>query len=355
MSTKKLLFLMAVIVIAGEMARADDSNSVTQAWQALTNFSLPSAPADWATNPPTQAQLGKLDDAEEMASSAEADKARQFYLKFPNDDRSAEARLVEVEALQSAVHFGATNRLDALDMREDSLINDTNVSESVHYELRLDQVGRQLKAADESGADINAAAEAAGRELVKEFPAGPAGYQLLVDQAATGDLLTMHDLAEVMANSGGPKELTDFGTSLLNQINVIGKPLPVQFQAADGREIDVTTLSNKVVLVDFWASWCPPCVASIPGLVKLYGQYHTNGLEIVGINFDDDTNAALKCIAQNGVTWPQYFGGYGADNSYGRTYGQVLPFVWLADKKGIVQDIHGRADTEAKIKKLLAQ
>ncbi len=337
------------------MSRAADSNSAAQTWQALTNFSLPTPPAEWATNPPTQAQLGKFDDAEEAAASAEADKARQFYLVFPNDANAAAARLAEVEALQAAVHFGATNRLDALDLREDSLVNDTNVSESMRYELRLDQVGRQLKAAEDSGADLNAAAEAAGRELVKEFPDGPAGYQLLVDQAASGDLLTMHDLAKVMADSGGPKELTDFGTCFLNQINAVGKPLPVQFQAADGREINATTLSNKVVLVDFWASWCPPCVASIPGLVKLYAQYHTNGLEIVGINFDDDTNAARNCIEKNDVTWPQYFGGYGADNSYGRTYGQVLPYVWLADKKGIVQDIHGRIDTEAKIKKLLAQ
>lgn len=336
-------------------ARATDSNSVAQAWETLTNFSLPTPPMDWDTNPPTQEQLGKFDDAEAAAAATEADQARQFYLNFPGDTNTASARLLEVEALQAAVHYGATNRLDALDAREETLIEDTNIPEEDRYELRLDQVGREIKAADDSGGDVNAAEESAGRELVKEFPDGPAGYQLLTDQAMSGDLLKMHDLATVMADSGGPKELTDYGTSLLNQLNVVGKPLPIHFKAEDGSEIDSTTLSNKVVLVDFWASWCAPCVASIPGLVKLYGEYHAKGLEIVGINFDDDTNAAQKCIDENHMQWPQEFGGYGADNYYGRIYGETIPYVWLVDKKGIVQDIHGRVDTEAKIEKLLAR
>jgi peroxiredoxin len=55
------------------------------------------------------------------------------------------------------------------------------------------------------------------------------------------------------------------------------------------------------------------------------------------------------------MPWPQYFGGYGADNKYGREYGTVLPYVWLVDKKGIVRDIHGLVDLEAKVAKLMAE
>lgn len=354
MNSGRLFISTVALVLFAGIARAADTNSFT-AWQSLTNFTMPSPPMEWSTNPPTQAQLGKFDDEEEAVASSEADKAQQFYVSFPNDLNATNARLLEVEALQAAVHFGATNRTDVLETREQSIIQDTNFTESIRYDLRLDQIGRELKAADNSDANMIAAQEVAGRELVKEFPDGPAGYQLLNDIAMNSDLLTMHDLAKLMANSGGPKELTDTGTRLLNEINLIGKPLPIQFTASDGRQINAMTLSNKVVLVDFWASWCAPCVASIPGLVKLYGQYHTNGLEIVGINFDDDTNETKKCMNEYHMTWPQDFGGYGVDNAYGREYGETLPYVWLVDKKGIVQDIHGRANTEAKIQKLLAE
>jgi thiol-disulfide isomerase/thioredoxin len=349
------LFISAIaLIFFAKTGWAADTDSVAE-WQALTNFTMPSPPMEWSTNPPTQAQLGKFDDEEEAIVSAVADRAHAFYLTFPNDINATNARLWEVKALQAAVHYGATNRVDALDTQERLIIDDTNFEEGVRYDLCLDRVGRQLKTVTDSGGNASAAEEAAGRELVKKFPDGPAGYQLLSNLAKDGDLLTMHDLAKVMANSGGPKELTDFGTALLNQINVIGTPLPINFKAADGREISASTFSNKVVLVDFWASWCPPCVEFIPTLVKFYGQYHTNGLEIVGINFDDDTNAAQKCMNEYHVTWPQDFGGYGADNAYGQKYGESLPYVWLVDKKGIVQDIHGTKNTEAKIQKLLAE
>lgn len=188
------LALMASLFLP-KMAQAADTNSPLKAWQQLTNFSLPTPPMDWQTNPPTQAQLDKFDDQEMAVASALADNAQKFYLNFPGDTNAANARILELEALQSAVHFGATNRVDTLNAREQAFIDDTNFSESLRYQLRLDQIGRQLKAADESGADMDAAQEQAGRELVKEFPDGEAGYQILTDLAMNGDLLKMHDLA----------------------------------------------------------------------------------------------------------------------------------------------------------------
>jgi len=190
---------------------------------------------------------------------------------------------------------------------------------------------------------------------VKEFPDGPLGYQLLLDVTVSCDLAKMQELAELMVNSGGPSELTGYGKGLLNQLKVIGQPSPIEFTAGNGLPINSTTLSNKVVLVDFWAVWCPICVEAIPDLKKLYDRYHASGLEIVGINFDDETNQAQRFIKEKDMSWPQYFGGYGADNKYGREYGAVLPYVWLVDKKGIVRDIHGRVDLEAKVAKLMAE
>ena len=337
-------------------ARADGANlTAAQAWAALTNFSLPQPPMAWATNPPTQADLAKFDDELAAQTSALADRARDFYSQFPGDMNMSRARVTELQALQMAVHYGATNRLADLAAREEALLADTNAPEELRYELRLDQIGRALKAAVAVGADANAEMEKAGRALVKEFPNGPAGYEVLQELAENGDLLKMHDLAKLMAESGGSPALTEIGRGLLRRLDAIGKPLPIEFMAMDGREVNLTTLSNKVVLVDFWGTWCPVCVQEMPELKKLYAQYHPKGFEIVGIDFDDDTNQVQRFMKEQGMTWPQYFGGR-QTNRFSAHYGlNFFPVVWLADRKGILRDIHGGTDMEAKIVKLLAE
>jgi thiol-disulfide isomerase/thioredoxin len=353
---KILTASFAVVALFMQGARADGTNqTAAQAWMALTNFSLPQPPMAWATNPPTPADLAIFDDEEAAQSGALADRARDFYTRFPGEANSPRARVTEVQALQMAVHYGATNRLADLAAREEALIADTNAPEQLRYQLRLDQIGRTVQAAAAAGADANAEMEKAGRSLVKEFPNGPAGYEILQELAENGDLLKMHDLGKFMADSGGPPVLTDIGKGLLRRLDAIGKPLPIAFTAMDGREVNLTTLSNKVVLVDFWGTWCPVCVKEMPELKKLYTQYHTKGFEIVGIDFDDDTNQVRRFMEEQGMTWPQYFGGR-ETNRFSAQYSlNCFPVLWLADRKGILRDIHGGTDMEAKIAKLLAE
>jgi thiol-disulfide isomerase/thioredoxin len=149
--------------------------------------------------------------------------------------------------------------------------------------------------------------------------------------------------------------LTDLGRGLLRRLDALGKPLAIQFTAADGRAVNLATLSNQVVLVDFWATWCPPCVAGVPELKRLYTQFHTNGFEVVGINFDDDTNAVRRFIKEQGLVWPQYFGGRD-HNRFGREYSvNTLPSVWLVDRTGNVRDLHGTENLRAKVEKLMSE
>jgi len=348
--------LMAFALFAPD-ARADGTNlTAAQAWSALTNVSLPKPPMEWQTNPPTEAELAKFDDEQAAQAGALADQARDFYTQFSSNPNVSRARVTEIQALKLATHFGATNRLADLDTREQAVLADTNAPEELRYELRVDRVGRELQARAAAGADMKAELEKAGRALVKEFPAGPEGYEILMDEAANADLLKMHELGELMANSGGPPELTDLGKGLLRQLDAVGRPLAIEFKASDGRAVNLTTLSNKVVLVDFWATWCPGCVALSPEIKKLYEQFHTNGFDVIGINFDDGTNQVQRFIAEEGVDWPQYVGGRGPENKFGREYAiDAIPAVWLVDRKGIVRDIHGTTDLEAKVAKLMAE
>jgi len=336
---------LVVFALFAPNARADGTNlTAAQAWSALTNFSLPTPPMEWQTNPPTEEQLAKFDDQQAAQAGVLADQSRNFYTRFPDDTNVPRARTTEIQALQMAAHFGATNRLADLNLRETAMIADTNAPEELRYELRLDQVGRELQSASAAGVDAKTAMEKAGRELVSEFPGGPTGYEMLQELAENSDMVKMQELGKLMADSGGPAELTEIGKGLLRRLDAVGKPLPVEFTAADGRVVNATTLSNKVVLVDFWGTWCPVCVQEMPDLKKLYAQYHDKGFEIVGIDFDDDTNAVQQFIQKQDLPWPQYFGGK-TGNKYSKLYSlNYFPAAWLADRKGIVRDIHGRVD-----------
>ena len=360
-----LVAVLGVWQMAGVSRGADDLSGPTnaarsapaaaQAWQAVTNWSLLPPPMAWQTHPPTREQLDQFDDQQAALVGEAADRAREFYLHFPGDPNALPARTAELQTLQQAVHLGATNRLADLDRREQELLNDRTAPEQLRYELRLDVIGRELKARTAAGADPKTVMEKAGRGLVREFPNAPAGYEILLEVARTSDTAAARTLAELMANSGGPDPLTSQGKGLLRRLDAVGQPLAFQFAAGDGRPVNLTTLSNRVVLVDFWATWCPGCVALTPEVKELYRQFRTNGFEVVGINFDDDTNAAQKFIAEQGLAWPQYFGGRDR-NPIGREYAiDALPSVWLVDRKGVVRDIHGTENLAAKMAKLMAE
>ena len=131
--------------------------------------------------------------------------------------------------------------------------------------------------------------------------------------------------------------------------------MDLKFTAVDGRTVDLATLRGKVVLVDFWASWCQPCLLEIPRVVEAYHKFHDKGFEFVGISFDRDKTALRRTTGQKRMTWPQYFDGKVWQNDYALKYGiHSIPTMWLIDKKGRVATTNGREDLAGQVEKLLA-
>ncbi len=103
---------------------------------------------------------------------------------------------------------------------------------------------------------------------------------------------------------------------------------------------------NKLVLIDFWASWCGPCIRELPNVVKAYERFHDKGLEIVGVSLDKDKASWLAAIEQTGQKWPQMSDLKGWDCAGAQIYGiQSIPANVLIDDHGkiVARDLRGDA------------
>jgi thiol-disulfide isomerase/thioredoxin len=136
----------------------------------------------------------------------------------------------------------------------------------------------------------------------------------------------------------------------------VGEPVAIKFNAVNGGKVDLAAMKGKVVLIDFWATWCGPCVREIPHVVETYKKLHDKGFEIIGISLDQDRGALTKFIKENEMPWPQYFDGKGWDNKISSEYGiRSIPAMWLVDKEGNLASLNARSNLEAEVEKLLAK
>lgn len=136
----------------------------------------------------------------------------------------------------------------------------------------------------------------------------------------------------------------------------VGKEFILSFKdILSGKQINVSGLKGKVVVIDFWATWCGPCVGEIPEMKRLYEKYKPQGVEFIGISLDQKTQTLRNYCKTNEVTWPQYCEeGKTWDTKVSLEWGiSSIPRIFILDKDGKIYSVEARGKLDKLIPDLL--
>lgn len=126
----------------------------------------------------------------------------------------------------------------------------------------------------------------------------------------------------------------------------IGSTLPdLTFFTLEGHELDLRSLAGKVVVIDFWATWCRPCVRELPSIKALYSEYSGRGLEVVGLSLDVTAEVLVAYVDEKSISWPVSHLQEGWKSQAVTRYGvNALPSLWIYDRTGTLRYYNLRGD-----------
>ena len=295
--------------------------------------------------------------------------AEAFVTMYPADPRRWAARMIRVQsALQLAQLPGAdaaaaATKADAVLGELAEIAGAPDAPAEVKAEATFAQAMMLTEHLDESKPETVAAFLKAADAFLAKFGADKFAAEMRLTQVRVATQFPTPEAVAILQKYAAEKDEAlaapaKEGLARFQRMQALkSKPLDLKFTAVDGHEVDLAALRGKVVLVDFWASWCGPCRAEMPNVVAAYGKLHDKGFEILGISLDQDKAAMEGALKTLGMKWPQYFDGQGWKNKISSAFGiESIPAAWLLDKKGMLRATSLRGEAlAAGVERLLAE
>ncbi|MBX3342642.1 MAG: TlpA family protein disulfide reductase [Nitrospira sp.] len=288
-----------------------------------------------------------------------ADQFKKYQQRTDSSHRN-EAWHEWMDFLAIAAHWNATRRAE-LEQVERQFLADPRLSARQRSTIRINQIERMSDLRAKESLVRQVRGEIA--RIQKDLPPGDPGRNFrfsfeayLMEIAAWSEPEDARRLvAEIMREL--PPGHLDFQAAkrLQGQLERVGQKLDLRFTDLSGETMDLADYLGKVVLLDFWATWCPPCVAGIPKVDSLWKTLRQEGLEVIGIGYDSDREVLERFLKRNELVWPQFFSEEGPDAPLVQSLGQPgPPAYWLVDRRGVLVDINAFNDLEQKVGRLLS-
>ena len=318
---------------------------------ALTSAAEPAGNGDAVWAEIVKAKKANASDA------ALADQLKAFYKNFPDHPKASDAWINE-QSLRSKAAGPAVKAIEPAPPKD--------------FRTQVNEALARIRKARAAGLEpALGEMERSGRKLATEFPKEPDGWEILLRAAEGFGGEKARQLYTDISRNGATQSLKAVATARIHALNAPPrrqnvpvptatlpkiKPINLVFTAMDGRAVNLSQMTGKVVLIDFWATWCGPCVAEMPNVKKAYAELHDQGFEIIGVSFDEDAAALKKYVAVNELPWPQFFDGGGWQNAINKQFGiRAIPTMYLVDKNGILRDENARQNLVEKVRALLKE
>ncbi len=293
--------------------------------------------------------------ARNEAMLEQAELIGELHTSHPNHDRLTELMPVRWNALMGA---GETDKVLA---ETESLAKTTD-----NKELKVEALFANANAVARSS---NYNPELVGAAAKNFHAAAPDDERnatlLMMTTYYQTDAKLLEETYRTIATDYGDTREGGQAKAKVYHYDQVGKPFELSFEeATSGEPIDMSKLRGKVVVIDFWATWCGPCIAEMPHMKKLYAAYKDKGVEFIGISLDAPRNeedpskdGLVKLrdwVAANDVTWPQYYQGNGWQSEFSSNWKiRSIPAIFVVDQQGRLHSPNARGKLDEMIPEML--